>query len=749
MAILAQAILPPGLLADRPTDNTTVTAGRLYYATDNQKLYRDNGSGWDVIGGVNVYAWFYPDEAARLSADGFVSTDLHKLALQESDDTIWMLTSTAPTWKEFGAWNNPMLAAGDIMIGGNGGVPLRLAMAPPGKVLTSGVIAPEWDDPAPVGGLGLLEPNHLVITDGDGAVVTDPHIIYTASGSVRVLALLTGNVDVPQFSAEDNSSGILVQGSSVADVRIVYYDSQNYCPLFYGQVSNGEASYPSPILAGRSMLNVAAAGFDGGTTPMGIRAVSSFRMMVTSTEDFSPTAHGAKVDFWLCPNQTTVKQIRFTIDHNSVNIPNGTYNVGGFPHTHPPEELGGLPLSLVPGSFLVASGNGAWIESAIADVLTALGISGKEDSANKGEANGYAPLDADGLVPVANLPVSSLGFTPEDSANKGAADGYAPLDADGLVPAAYLPDLSLGYTPESVANKGVPDGYAPLDADGLVPIANLPAEELVISVNDYSGVVNLTQDDIPVGVTYTPYAITEQTKLAAIEEAANNYAHPTEDGDGHVPANGTTNEGKVLTAGATPGANSWTSIIAAALTGFTSGAGVVAATDTILEAIQKIVGNIATMSAPVKATAAEVTTGTDDAKFVTAAALQGSVRNLRYINLRVLGPTTDWPGDATGSVGGKFELPFSGTIVEIGGYNDTPGTTGTAIVDVNIEGSTIMTTDKLKWDSTEDSTRDYSGTAPGLTTTAVTAGQMLTVDVDINHTSRAKGLTVRLGIRET
>jgi hypothetical protein len=44
---------------------------------------------------------------------------------------------------------------------------------------------------------------------------------------------------------------------------------------------------------------------------------------------------------------------------------------------------------------------------------------------------------------------NSLGFTPEDSANKGAANGYAPLDASAKVPAANLPsyvDDVLEYT---------------------------------------------------------------------------------------------------------------------------------------------------------------------------------------------------------------------------------------------------------------------------------------------------------------
>ena len=41
---------------------------------------------------------------------------------------------------------------------------------------------------------------------------------------------------------------------------------------------------------------------------------------------------------------------------------------------------------------------------------------------------------------------------------------------------------------------------------------------------------------------------------------ANNYVHPTGDGNIHVPANGTINDGKVLTAGATAGIYTWETI---------------------------------------------------------------------------------------------------------------------------------------------------------------------------------------------
>jgi acyl-CoA synthetase (AMP-forming)/AMP-acid ligase II len=51
----------------------------------------------------------------------------------------------------------------------------------------------------------------------------------------------------------------------------------------------------------------------------------------------------------------------------------------------------------------------------------------------------------------------------------------------------------------------------------------------------------------------------DKTKLDGIATGATNYTHPTGDGNLHVPATSTTNNGKVLTAGATAGSMSWAS----------------------------------------------------------------------------------------------------------------------------------------------------------------------------------------------
>ena len=55
--------------------------------------------------------------------------------------------------------------------------------------------------------------------------------------------------------------------------------------------------------------------------------------------------------------------------------------------------------------------------------------------------------------------------------------------------------------------------------------------------------------------------------------------------------------------------------------------------------------------------------------------------------------------------------------------------TGASVWDVNKNGTTIMTTNKLSIDSAEVSTRT-AATAPTLTTTSITAGDLITIDTD-------------------
>jgi hypothetical protein len=151
------------------------------------------------------------------------------------------------------------------------------------------------------------------------------------------------------------------------------------------------------------------------------------------------------------------------------------------------------------------------------------------------------------------------------------------------------------------------------------------------------------------------------------------------------------------------------------------------------------------------ATIAETDTGTDTGRAVTPDGLQGSIRNLRFIDIRLVDSATDV---ATGtSLQGDWVVPYACTLVQddsnknwFMAWNDTAGTTGTMVIDVNKNGTTMMTTNKLDIESTEKSTADAT-TQPDLTTTDLAAGDIITFDVDAVHTTPAKGLVVRLALR--
>lgn len=147
------------------------------------------------------------------------------------------------------------------------------------------------------------------------------------------------------------------------------------------------------------------------------------------------------------------------------------------------------------------------------------------------------------------------------------------------------------------------------------------------------------------------------------------------------------------------------------------------------------------------ATTAEIDTGTDSTRAIPVDQYVASNRNIRYFIIRCLPPTTSWTVGTT--IGGDFRSPFAGTMVSISAWSDTAGTTGTATVDVNKNGTTIMGTNKLNWDSTEKSTATYSGTAAALSVTSLAAEDIITVDIDTNHTTPSTGLTVKIGVRLT
>jgi len=152
------------------------------------------------------------------------------------------------------------------------------------------------------------------------------------------------------------------------------------------------------------------------------------------------------------------------------------------------------------------------------------------------------------------------------------------------------------------------------------------------------------------------------------------------------------------------------------------------------------------------ATTAEIDTGTDSTRAMPVDQFVASKRNIRWLVFNLVEAGTDC-ATAT-NIAGDFVSPIAGTILQsdsspfyIYATNSTAGETGTMVVDVSINGTSIMTTNKLDIDSTEKTTTT-GATKPDLTTTALAVGDIITIDIDTIHTTAAKGLTVYIAVRE-
>lgn len=99
----------------------------------------------------------------------------------------------------------------------------------------------------------------------------------------------------------------------------------------------------------------------------------------------------------------------------------------------------------------------------------------------------------------------------------------------------------------------------------------------------------------------------------------------------------------------------------------------------------------------------------------------------------------------TGAAKTTFRMPYAFTLTGIRASLTTAGTDAEVIVDVDLNGATIMTTDKLKFDTGEKTTTTYSGDDAALTTTALTDDGEITVNIDqIGSSVAGAGLKVTL-----
>ena len=99
----------------------------------------------------------------------------------------------------------------------------------------------------------------------------------------------------------------------------------------------------------------------------------------------------------------------------------------------------------------------------------------------------------------------------------------------------------------------------------------------------------------------------------------------------------------------------------------------------------------------------------------------------------------------TGTAVVTFRMPTAFTLTGIKASLTTAAATGTFAVDVNAGGTSIMTTTKLRFDATEDTTVTYSGTAAALTQVDIADDAVITIDIDdAGSAADATGLKVTL-----
>ena len=173
----------------------------------------------------------------------------------------------------------------------------------------------------------------------------------------------------------------------------------------------------------------------------------------------------------------------------------------------------------------------------------------------------------DGVLSGADTNVKLALETLDDHDHSGVyepADGTIVKDADiGVNVQAYDANTTTaGNVFNGTSQLVQTDGTGKLPAIDGSQLTNLPSGS---SLSEHANFAALPGT----GVVGTVYVTTDDEKLfrwtgSAYSEMSLDtdtvYTHPTTDGNKHVPANGTTNDGKVLTATAVAGVYNWTSV---------------------------------------------------------------------------------------------------------------------------------------------------------------------------------------------
>lgn len=136
-----------------------------------------------------AHAFTYVDVAARDAAGGFATTDLHKLALQTDDHSVWVLTDTAtPAWAQVGA------------SGGGSLVQIATILVPSGgQQYLDFTSIPQLD--------GDLVWEGAVVSERTGAVTDSLRVSETTGGATAFYFPVSANNEIGPVPTNGVSSG--------------------------------------------------------------------------------------------------------------------------------------------------------------------------------------------------------------------------------------------------------------------------------------------------------------------------------------------------------------------------------------------------------------------------------------------------------------------------------------------------------------------------------------------------------------
>lgn len=212
--------------------------------------------------------------------------------------------------------------------------------------------------------------------------------------------------------------------------------------------------------------------------------------------------------------------------------------------------------------------------------FTAVGnvVKTKISASEKGVANGVATLDGAGKLTASQLPASAVGGlsykgvwdastnTPAiPAASAGNKGHYYKVSVAGATIVDTINDWKVG---DWIASNG--STWDKIDNTDAVSSVAGRTGAVVLATSDIAGLDTALGTIVTTNATTSTAGLmssTDKTKLDGVATNANNYAHPTGDGNLHVPATSTTNNGKFLKAGATAGSIAWATLATSDVTG--------------------------------------------------------------------------------------------------------------------------------------------------------------------------------------